>query len=139
MAPASATTPYRGAAGEAAGDPDSADFGVTPDTSMPITIAHPDIDPKHAYSLPELINIAQLSNPLTRAAWQRAREAAAAVGLAEGAYLPILTADVLAGYAKTSTSAAGIYVPPLVNVPPGTITTSGSQVAPSLARQMAAV
>ena len=133
LAPASATTPYRGAAGEAAGDPDSAGFGVTPDKGMPITIAHPDIDPKHVYSLPELIDIAQLSNPVTRAAWQRAREAAAAVGLAEGAYLPILTADVLAGYAKTSTSAAGISVPPLVNVPPGTITTSGAQIAPSLA------
>jgi outer membrane protein len=40
---------------------------------------------------------------------------------------------VLAGYAVTSASAAGVRVTPLVNVPPGTITTSGSQIAPSLA------
>ena len=132
LAPASATTPYRGTAGEAAQDPGSGDFAVTPDTSMPIVIAKPTLDPSHTYSLPELIDIAQMANPVTRAAWQRAREAAAAVGIAEGAYLPILSANVLAGYAVTSTSVAGVQVPPLINVPPGTLTTSGSQIAPTL-------
>ena len=133
LAPASATTPYRGAAGEAATDPGTADFGVAPEADMPIVIARPEIDSKHVYSLPELIDIAQMANPVTRAAWQRAREAASAVGLAKGAFLPILSADVLAGYAVTSAAAAGIRVPPLVNVPAGTITTSGRQIAPSLA------
>ena len=133
LVPASATTPYRGTAGAAATDPGVSDYAVTPDTDMPIVIARPEIDPGHVYSLPELIDIAQMANPMTRAAWQRAREAAGAVGIAEGAYLPILSADVLAGYAVTSTEAAGVKVPALINVPPGTITTSGGQVAPSLA------
>ena len=133
LAPKSATTPYRGAAGEVATDPGTNDYAVTPDASMPIVIARPEIDPKHTYSLPELIDIAQMANPVTRAAWQRAREAAGAVGVAKGAYLPILSANVLAGYAVTSTTAPGIKVPPLINVPPGDITTSGSQIAPSLA------
>ena len=133
LAPKSATTPYRGVAGEAATDPGTSDYAVTPDASMPIVIARPEIDPKHSYSLPELIDIAQMANPVTRAAWQRAREAASAVGVAEGAYLPILSANVLATHAVTSTTAPGIKVPPLINVPTGTITTSGSQIAPSLA------
>ena len=133
LAPQSATTPYRGAAGEVATDPGTNDYAVTPDASMPIVIARPEIDPKHTYSLPELIDIAQMANPVTRAAWQRAREAASAVGVAEGAYLPILSANVLAGYAVTSAAAPGIKVPPFINVPTGTITTSGGQIAPSLA------
>lgn len=132
LASKSATTPYRGSAGQAATDPGGADFGVTPDPSMPIAIAAPKLDPNHSYSLPELINIAQLSNPATKAAWQRAREAAAATGIAEASYLPIITADVLAGYAVTSNTAPGIDTL-LVNVPSGTITTSGAQAVPSLA------
>ncbi len=132
LAPASAATPYRGEAGMAATAPDRADFGVTPDASMPITIATPALDAKHSYSLPELINIAQLSNPATQAAWQRAREAAAAAGIAEAAYLPIISADVLAGYAITSNTAPG-FSTALISVPDGTITTSGMQAAPSLA------
>lgn len=132
LASNSATTPYRGSAGQPATDPGSADYGVTPNPNMPIAIAAPKLDPNHNYSLPELINIAQLSNPATKAAWQRAREAAAATGALEAAYLPIITADVLAGYAVTSNTAPGIQTP-LVSVPSGTITTSGMQAVPSLA------
>ncbi len=132
LASKSATTPYRGTAGQAATDPGAADYGVTPDPNMPITIAAPKLDANHSYSLPELINIAQLSNPATKAAWQRAREAAAATGAVEASYLPILTADVLAGYAVTSNTGPGLDTP-LVSVPSGTITTSGAQAVPSLA------
>ena len=132
LAPASATTPYRGTAGVAADNPGGADFGVASDPSMPIVIANPALDASHSYSLPELINIAQMANPVTRAAWQRAREAAAATGAAEAVYLPILTADVLAGYAVTSATAPGIDTP-LITIDPGSITTSGAQVSPALA------
>ncbi len=132
LAPKSATTPYRGTAGEVATAPGTDDYAVTPDASMPIVIAKPEIDPGHTYSLPELIDIAQMANPVTRGAWQRAREAAGVVGVARGAYLPILSANVLAGYAVTSTTAPGIRVPPLINIPPGDLTTSGSQLAPAL-------
>lgn len=132
LAPASPTTPYRGTAGMPATATGTSDFAVTPDPSLPITIAAPQLDPSRNYGLSELINIAQLSNPATQAAWQRAREAAAATGIAEGAYLPILTADVLAGYAVTSTTAPG-FDGVLVDIPNGSITTSGMQVMPSLA------
>jgi len=132
LAPANANTPYRGEAGGAAATPGNADFGVTPDPSMPITIAAPRLDANRTYDLPELINIAQLSNPATQAAWQRAREAAAAAGIAEAAYLPIISADVLAGYAVTSNTVPGINTA-LVSVPDGTITASGMQAVPAVA------
>lgn len=132
LAPASATTPYQGMAGQAAVDTGSRDFGVAADPTMPIAIATPKLDSSRSYSLPELINIAQLSSPVTRAAWERAREAAAATGIAEATYLPVLTADVLAGYAVTSNTAPGLDAG-IISVPNGTITTSGGQLVPSLA------
>jgi Outer membrane protein len=56
------------------------------------------LDSKHAYSLPELIDIAESNNQLTRTAWNNARRAALAAGIAESTYLPKLTANVIAGY-----------------------------------------
>src|SRR5262245_17462802 len=43
----------------------------------------PAIDAGKGYELAELIDIAQRTNPETRVAWERAREAAFAVGIAE--------------------------------------------------------
>src|SRR6476660_4781765 len=58
----------------------------------------PAIDPRKTYNLAELIDIAQRSNPETRVAWERARQAAAAVGLTESAYYPYLVAAAAGGY-----------------------------------------
>src|ERR1700750_1860179 len=58
----------------------------------------PAIDPHKTYNLAELIDIAQRSNPETRVAWERARQAAAAVGLTESAYYPYLVAAAAGGY-----------------------------------------
>jgi outer membrane protein len=58
----------------------------------------PAIDPRKTYNLAELIDIAQRSNPETRVAWQRARQAAAAVGLTESAYYPYIVAAAAGGY-----------------------------------------
>ena len=58
----------------------------------------PTIDPRKTYNLAELIDIAERSNPETRVAWERARQAAAAVGLSESAYYPFLAASAAAGY-----------------------------------------
>jgi outer membrane protein len=44
------------------------------------------------------IDIAERNNPETRVAWERARQAAAAVGLSESAYYPFLVASAAAGY-----------------------------------------
>jgi outer membrane protein len=56
------------------------------------------INPRKVYGLAELIDIAERSNPETRVAWERARQAAAAVGLSESAYYPFLAASAAAGY-----------------------------------------
>src|ERR1043165_5349781 len=58
----------------------------------------PAIDPRKTYNLAELIDIAQRSNPETRVAWQRARMAAAAVGLTESAFYPYIVAAAAGGY-----------------------------------------
>src|SRR5215831_5835789 len=56
------------------------------------------INPRKTYCLAELIDIAERNNPDTRVAWERARQAAAAVGLSESAYYPFLVASAAAGY-----------------------------------------
>jgi outer membrane protein TolC len=60
--------------------------------------SHVSINPRKVYNLAELIDIAQRNNPETRVAWERARQAAAAVGLSESAYYPFLVASAAAGY-----------------------------------------
>jgi len=58
------------------------------------------IDPGKEYSLPELIDIAERSNPNTRTAWEQARQAAGAVGLSQSDYYPYLVASAAAGYER---------------------------------------
>src|SRR6266481_312422 len=59
-----------------------------------------EIVPDKIYELPELIDIAERSNPTTRIAWERARQAASAVGLSQSAYFPYLVASAGAGYER---------------------------------------
>lgn len=54
-------------------------------------------DPEKAYSLPELIDLAESHNPETRVAWDRARAQAAAWGVARSELYPSLAAAALAG------------------------------------------
>ena len=68
------------------------------DRSEPEGSAKVSINPRKVYGLAELIDIAQRNNPETRVAWERARQAAAAVGLSESAYYPYLAASAAAGY-----------------------------------------
>jgi len=60
--------------------------------------SHVSINPRKVYNLAELIDMAERNNPETRVAWERARQAAAAVGLSESAYYPFLVASAAAGY-----------------------------------------
>ena len=71
------------------------------------------IDPTQSYDLLGLIDLAQRQNPHTRMAWNRAREAALAVGMAEATFLPILSANVVGGVQRVSTPAplAGLIGP----------------------------
>jgi outer membrane protein len=63
------------------------------------TLSPAPTQPGRVYDLPKLIDLAQQTNPETRAAWQATRAAAARVGIAEGAYLPTLSAIGMASYA----------------------------------------
>lgn len=70
--------------------------------------APPALEQAHAYGLPELIDLAETANPLTRIAWNDARNAALAAGIAKAAYLPQLSVAAMGQYlgAHTSSSSA---------------------------------
>src|SRR6202012_1727924 len=55
-------------------------------------------DAGHPYALPELIDLAESHDPQTRIAWDQARDAALAAGIARSAFLPNLSASVIGGY-----------------------------------------
>lgn len=59
-----------------------------------------EIDPDKIYELQDLVDIAERTNPQTRNAWERACQAAAAVGLSRSAYFPSLVASAGAGYER---------------------------------------
>lgn len=59
------------------------------------------INPDTPLGLTDLIDIAQRENPETRQAWNRAREAALAVGMVEATFLPMLSANVIGGHQRT--------------------------------------
>ena len=48
------------------------------------------IDPKHSYSLAELIDIAEHNNPGTRIVWERAKQSADQLGIERSAYYPVV-------------------------------------------------
>jgi outer membrane protein len=87
------------------------------------------INPRKVYGLADLIDIAERTNPETRVAWERARQAAAAVGLSESAYYPFLIGSAVAGYDRAfipfPTLAVNPRHPSINNV---TITGGGSLV-----------
>jgi outer membrane protein TolC len=63
------------------------------------------------YDLARLIDLAERTNPETKAAWEEARAAAAAIGLAEAAYLPQLTFQAIGGLEHTPLPAPKDLVP----------------------------
>jgi outer membrane protein len=68
-----------------------------------------DLERRRPYTLPELIDIAQSTNPATRNAWNDARNAALAAGIAESTFLPLVSAGIVEGYqtSHNETSALG--------------------------------
>lgn len=69
-------------------------------------------DHAEVYTLPALIDLAESIQPATRIAWNEARRAALAAGIAEAAYLPQITASALAGRQNSHgrTTADGIDI-----------------------------
>ena len=68
------------------------------------------IDPTKAYSLAELIDLAQRHNPETRVAWEQARAQAAALGVARSELYPTLTAAALAHATRSDVLVTGTFV-----------------------------
>ena len=87
----------------------------------------PPIDPRKTYELSELIDLAQRTNPETRVAWERARQAAIAIGLAEGSYFPALAAAATGAVAHVP-----LPIPQTVTVVPGGVTSDAQFVIPAL-------
>ena len=58
-------------------------------------------DPDKTYTLSELIDLAESHNPETRAAWERARVKAAALGIARSDLYPTLAAAAISGVARS--------------------------------------
>lgn len=81
----------------------AADFRVPADSERARLAPPEGIDPGRIYRLPELIDLAQRTNPATRVSWQQARQAALAVGMVEATYLPVLAASVIGGYQELTT------------------------------------
>jgi outer membrane protein len=79
------------------------------------------------YDLAALVDLAERANPKTREAWEAAREAAAAVGLAESAYLPQLSLQAIGGFQHTPLPA------PRTLVPAGYFVSDTREVIPALA------
>ena len=75
------------------------------------------VDPKRSYTLPELVDLAQRHNPLTRISWEMAVQAAASTGMTEAQFYPTLTVESSygGGYWSQNLSGAksqsGIVVP----------------------------
>src|SRR5262249_17621064 len=112
-APPSADPPWKGPGLRRA----SAALAAPDDAREPEPVP---IDAQKAYELSELIDIAERTNPETRVAWERARQAAIAAGLAEGTYYPRLVA--------TATGAiASVPLPIPTTVVPGGVFTADTQ------------
>lgn len=110
-APASPSQPWRPSPSAASpnegGDASQAapldGFSVPADPRIAELPRGPVVDANATYSLPELIDLAQREHPSTRLAWNRARQAALAVGVSEATFLPMLSANVIGGWQRTST------------------------------------
>src|SRR6478672_13754484 len=66
-----------------------------------------DLERGGPYTLPELIDIAQSTNPVTRNAWNDARNAALAAGIARSTYLPVISAGIVQGWQKSHIDFSG--------------------------------
>ena len=129
------------AAGER-GPPDQPNHGsyVLPANRALAGIPPPALDLERGgpYNLPELIDIAQSTNQVTRNAWNDARNAALAAGIAKSTFLPVISAGIVQGWQKThidfsardQTAALRITPPPLpVPASPLQVPTLGGNVS----------
>ena len=60
----------------------------------------PEADAQKVYELAELVDLAERINPETKVAWEQARQAASAIGLAQSDYYPVLALQAGANYER---------------------------------------
>ncbi len=95
--------PKQDKSGKAEQDTGSADFSVPANPALALIASPVTVDSSHSYNLAQLIDLAQRSNPATRTAWEKTKQAALAVGMAEATSLPLITANVIGGAQKATT------------------------------------
>lgn len=105
LAPARPNAPW-----QPAGAAPTRGFVLPPQPALAELPPTADIDPTHAYTLPELIDLAQQHHPTTRIAWLDARNAALAAGVAQKSWLPQLSATVLAGHQQRRGTGEGRFL-----------------------------
>jgi outer membrane protein len=69
------------------------------------------LDLGKTYHLPDLVDLAERTNPETRIAWESTRQAAIAVGLHEAAYYPIIVLLANGGQASLDVKVSHVPVP----------------------------
>jgi outer membrane protein len=67
-----------------------------------------ELERRRPYTLAELIDIAESNNPVTRNAWNDARNAALAAGIAESTFLPMVSAGIVEGYQNIHSVASAL-------------------------------
>jgi outer membrane protein len=75
------------------------------------------LDPKHFYTLVELVDIAERNNPETRAVWEQAKQLAAALGVAHSALYPTVAAVASASRSQYSLFEGRFYRENLATFP----------------------
>lgn len=93
-------------------------------------LPHTEVNNDQAYTLAELIDLAQQNNPTTRIAWLEAEQAALAAGLVKATYLPLITASVIGGYQRAKWTSEVDLGPFEIPLPSQNVTTKG--VVPAL-------
>ncbi len=91
------------------------------------TVEQPAVDAEKRYALAELIDVAQRVNPDTRIAWERAREAAALLGMTEAEHMPMLAAQAVGLAQRTP-----LPIPKSVLTPDGFFTANTQAFLPGL-------
>jgi outer membrane protein len=84
------------------GQPPKRDF-ILPSNNNLAGVPAPasELERRRPYTLAELIDIAESSNPATRNAWNDARDAALAAGIAESTFLPLVSAGIVQGWQQS--------------------------------------
>ena len=84
------------------------DYVLPANAAMAQAPPGPSVDSAKVYGLADLIDLAESSNPTTRIAWNDARVAALAAGVAKSSYLPKVTASTVGVYGSSTGNSSAL-------------------------------